>query len=123
MVTKQEKKNIGFGINAPTSSCSGDKHCPFHGNAANIRGRRLSGKVIRAKVQKNALIEIERKTYVPKYERYTRARTRLTVHSPSCIDAKVGDIVTLYETRKISKTKNFVIVAKETALQGKQPVS
>lgn len=113
MATKQEKKDIGFGVVAPDSSCSGDKHCPFHGNTSNIRGRRLAGKVIRAKVQKNALIELERRNYVPKYERYAKARTRLMVHNPGCIDAKIGDIVTVYETRKISKTKNFVIVAKE----------
>ncbi len=45
-----------------------------------------------------------------KYERYEKKRTKLHVHNPECIDANIGDIVRIAETRPISKTKNFVII-------------
>lgn len=107
---KNTKKNVGFNLIPPEKTCAGDRHCPFHGTGSNVRGRSFVGKVLRAKIQKNALVEIEGKRYVPKFERYTKVRTRFMVHNPVCIDAKVGDKVMIYETRKMSKTKNFVIV-------------
>lgn len=106
------QQSIGFNIPYPPESCTGDRQCPFHGGERNIRGRSFVGKVIRAKVQKTAIIEFEGKKYVPKYERYLRTRTRLMVHNPLCIRAREGDVVQVYETRKISKRKNFVIVRK-----------
>ena len=106
---KQTKTTIGFGIECPPKATTPDRKGPFYGER-NIRGRSLVGNVIRAKVQKTAIIEIEGKRYVPKYERYTKTRTRLMVHNPPEINAQEGDLVLVYETRKISKRKNFVIV-------------
>jgi hypothetical protein len=50
---------------------------------------------------------------IPKYERFSTKRTRLKAHNPDCIKAKEGDIVTIMETRPISKTKSFVVIKKE----------
>jgi small subunit ribosomal protein S17 len=36
------------------------------------------------------------------------------VHNPECIHAKEGDMVTVMETRKISKMKSFVIIEKQS---------
>lgn len=74
------------------------------------RGRTFTGTIIKAKAQQTATMEFDRRTYVPKYERYQRARTRLTVHNPPGVDAVRGDIVQVQECRPLSKTKSFVIL-------------
>ncbi len=107
------QKTIGIDVKAPKERCENDKNCPFHGTIG-VRGRAFTGKVIRAKVPKNAVVEWSWNKHIPKYERYEKRRTRLKVHSPACINAAEGDIVKIMETRKISKTKSFVIVEKES---------
>ena len=34
----------------------------------------------------------------------------MRVHNPNCIDADIGEIVVVAETRPLSKTKSFVII-------------
>ncbi|MBM4102677.1 MAG: 30S ribosomal protein S17 [Planctomycetes bacterium] len=46
----------------------------------------------------------------PKYGKYMRRRTRLSVHDPKNIAAK-GDTVEIAECRPISKTKNWRLVS------------
>ncbi len=89
-------------------SCN-DKHCPIH-HGQKVRGRTFEAKVIGASMDKTAKVEWDFLTYVPKYERYSKSRTRLKVHNPACLNVKVGDIVQIGETKKISKTKSFVIM-------------
>lgn len=93
----------------PKAKCEGDKHCPFHGSAV-LRGRQMQGTVVRAKVPRMALVEWSWQHYNRKYERYEKKRTRLQVHSPSCVGAKEGERVKIMESRKISKTKSYIIV-------------
>lgn len=108
-----KKRNIGIEVKEPATVCSGDKNCPFHGNRV-VRGRSLVGKVVSVKTKRNAIIEIERRIPLPKYERFEKRRTRLMVHNPECINAKEKDIVKVMETRKISKMKSFIIIEKLT---------
>ena len=75
------------------------------------RGRTFTGIVVSSKAQKTVVVEWNRRVFVRKYERYQKRRTRLWVHNPECLGIKVDDIVKVMETRKISKTKNFVIIA------------
>ncbi len=105
-----EAKSIGKGIEAPKKSCV-DKNCPFHGEIK-VRGRTFVGTVIASRMQKTATVEWSRKVLIPKYERYTKKRTRIKAHNPDCIKAEDGDIVKIIETRPISKTVTFVIVEK-----------
>jgi len=77
-----------------------------------VHGKIFIGKVVRIRLQKNALVEWERRIYVPKYERYQKHRTRIMAHIPSGIKISEGDIVEIGETRKISKTKNFIVMKK-----------
>ncbi len=114
IILTQEAKEIGFGIKAPKEVCEGDKNCPFHGQR-NVRGRTLSGKVIKAKTPKCVTIECRGYKFIPKYERYKKIRTRVKAHNPECIAATEGDTVKIIETRKISKTKNFVVIGKTEA--------
>jgi len=88
-----------------------DINCPIHGHIK-VRGKLLEGIVIKKKAQKTATIQIERITYNRKYERYLKKRTNYSVHCPECMDINIGDVVLVGETRKISKTKSFVILKK-----------
>jgi len=92
------------------SECN-DKNCPIHGSLK-FRGRTFTEKVVSAKSSKSAIIEINTRHYIPKYERYEKKRKRLQVHNPDCINAKEGDVVKVQECRPISKTKHFVIIKK-----------
>lgn len=86
-----------------------DPKCPFHGHLK-VRGNIFSGTVKSAKSPKTASIERALFRYVPKYERYKKTKSRVYAHNPECINAQEGDTVTIGETRKLSKTKCFVVL-------------
>ena len=102
------KTNEIFGIKGPKKECT-DKKCPFHGNI-NVKKKSFVGTVVLAKMHNSAVIEWTRKIHIPKYERYTKKKTRIVVHNPECIHAKEGDIVKVFATRPLSKTVHHVIV-------------
>ncbi len=87
----------------------GDRRCAKHGSIS-IRGNVFTGKVVSAKPQKTVVVKREITHYVPKYERYKKISSKIAAHNPECISAKEGDIVRIGETRKLSKTKSFVIM-------------
>ena len=89
-------------------SC-GDKKCPIHGKVL-VKPENYTGKVIKKDSSRSATIEWSRRLYIPKFERYEVRRSRIHVHNPACIDAKIGDTVKAMKTRPLSKTKNFAIV-------------
>ena len=102
-------KNVGIGnLEAPKKECN-DEKCPWHGKFK-VRGRLFEGTIVSVRPQKTAIIEREYFHYLPKYERYERRHSRLYAHLPPCIDANVGDIAIIGETRKLSKTKAFVVL-------------
>ena len=70
------------------------------------------GVVVSDGMDKSAVIRRERAVFVPKYERYLKRTSRMSVHSPPCIEAGVGDEVTVMECRPLSKTIAFTIVSK-----------
>lgn len=75
-----------------------------------IRGNIFEGKVISAKANKTVTVERELIQYIPKYERYKKIRSRIKAHNPVSINAKEGDWVKIGETRRISKTKSFIVM-------------
>jgi small subunit ribosomal protein S17 len=89
-------------------ACS-DPRCAEHGSIS-VRGGMFVGKVRSAKAPKTAIVERELIVKIPKYERYKKIRARVYAHNPECINAKENDIVMVGETRKLSKTKSFVIL-------------
>src|SRR3989338_5703161 len=105
-----KSRDIGLDIKAPKESCN-DIHCSFHGNLV-VRGRQFVANVKGTKAQKTAVVEWERLFYLHKYHRYEKRKTKIHVHNPVCIDAKTGEKVLIVECRRISKTKNFVILTK-----------
>jgi len=89
------------------SDCN-DPNCPIHGNIK-VRGAQIIGKVVSNKGKKTVIVEREYTKYIYKYERSLRKRSRIPAHNPQCINAQNGDIVKIGETRRISKTKSFVV--------------
>jgi len=93
-----------------TKTCL-DKNCPVHGQIS-VRGKSIEGVVIRKKSSKTAVIQMKKIRYIRKYERYMKKTIKLPVHCPECMNIEIGDVVLVGETRKISKTKSFVILKK-----------
>ncbi|MDE1870242.1 MAG: 30S ribosomal protein S17 [Candidatus Micrarchaeota archaeon] len=87
-----------------------DPKCAIHGGLK-TRGAEFTGKIVSAKAKKTAIVERDYTRYIYKYERYLRKRSRIPAHNPECIGAKEGDVVKIAESRKLSKTKNFVITS------------
>jgi len=94
-----------------------DRNCPHHGHIK-VRGQTFVGRVVRYRMQKSAIVEWSRIVKIPKYERAFKTKSRVVVHVPECIKVREGDLVRIGETRKISKTKSFVIL--EVLKDGKE---
>ncbi|MCX6772235.1 MAG: 30S ribosomal protein S17 [Candidatus Micrarchaeota archaeon] len=73
------------------------------------RGHIKSGTVVSDRSKKTVVVEYDSLDVFPKYKRYARSKSRLPVHNPDSIGAKLGDIVEVAETRKISKTKSWIV--------------
>lgn len=86
-----------------------DRFCPIHGESK-VHGRVLEATVVSTKSHKTAKVDKVRSFYLTKFERYERRHTKLLVHNPPCINAKVGDEVRIMESRPLSKTKHFIII-------------
>lgn len=75
-----------------------------------VRGNIFEGKVISAKASKTVTVERDITHFIGKYERYKKVKSKIKAHNPLEINAKEGDKVLVGETRRISKTKNFVVI-------------
>ncbi len=85
-----------------------DKKCAVHGQVK-TRGNVFTGQVVSAKADKTVTIQRTVIHYIPKYERYKKVRSKIAAHNPPCMAAAAGDTVRIEETRKLSKTKSFVV--------------
>jgi small subunit ribosomal protein S17 len=110
MVEKNEARNIGLNVKAPTKSCN-DNNCPFHGSLP-VRGQVITGVVSSIKMQNSILVKREYMHFVPKYERYEKRTSSYAAHCPPCMEAKIGDKVRIAECRPLSKTISFVTIEK-----------
>ncbi len=108
-------RNIGIpGVNPPKNKeACGDVNCPFHGTIR-IRGRVLKGVVVNKNSKNTVIIRRDYVKFVKKYQRYERRNVRLACHLPECLtnEINVGDLVRVGESRKISKTKAFIVLEK-----------
>jgi len=89
-----------------------DRDCPFHGKLK-TRGKTFEGKVKR-KFPRRVTIEFERMTYIRKYERYAKSKTKIHARLPECLKDKIniGDIILVKECRPLSKIIHFVVTKK-----------
>lgn len=73
------------------------------------RGHTRTGTVVSDRSKKTVVVEYDSLESFPKYRRYARSKSRLPVHNPESIGARLGDLVEVAETRKISKTKSWIV--------------
>lgn len=73
-------------------------------------GRTFRGKVVSAKMKDTVAVLIERYVKHPKYQKYLRRSTKLLAHDPGNTRAE-GDMVTIRETKPLSKKKHFMVVS------------
>ena len=71
--------------------------------------RTLTGKVVSDKMDKSIVVLIERQVQHPFYGKLIRRSTKLHAHDENNT-AKAGDVVTIKESRPISKTKSWTLV-------------
>jgi len=76
----------------------------------NTQGKTFEGVVVKSAMKDTATVTVERYVKHPKYKKYMRLSKKFLVHDAGNT-AKVGDKVTIKETRPISKRKNFILVA------------
>jgi len=74
--------------------------------------RTLTGKVISDKMDKSIVVMIERRVKHPVYGKYLSKSTKVKAHDESN-ECNEGDLVTIAESRPISKTKSWTLVKVE----------
>ncbi|XP_076471494.1 small ribosomal subunit protein uS17-like [Babylonia areolata] len=106
-------RNVGLGFKTPRDAVNGtyiDKKCPFTGNVS-IRGRILTGVVLKMKMQRTIVIRREYLHYVKKYNRFEKRHKNMSVHLSPCFkDVALGDVVTVGECRPLSKTVRYNVL-------------
>lgn len=75
-----------------------------------VRGGTFVGRVVSNKMDKSATVRWEYAEKVPKFERYERRNTKISVHVPEGVELEEDDRVRVGETRPISKTKSHVVL-------------
>lgn len=71
--------------------------------------RKMTGRVVKAKMQKTVVVECVTSTRDRLYGKYVRSRTRYKAHDETN-QYRVGDEVEIQEHRPISRDKRFVVV-------------
>jgi small subunit ribosomal protein S17 len=71
--------------------------------------KRFTGTVVRDKMDKTVIVAVPRFVKHPKYQKFYKQTKTFKVHDETNAH-KVGDKVTIEETRPISKDKNFTII-------------
>jgi len=73
------------------------------------KGREVTGRVISDKMNKTITVLVERRVRHPIYGKYQTRSTKLHAHDENN-ECKMGDLVTVQETRPLSRTKTWKLV-------------
>jgi small subunit ribosomal protein S17 len=71
--------------------------------------RQLTGTVVSDKMDKTITVMTERRVKHPIYGKYTTKSSKLKAHDEKN-ECKAGDVVTICESRPLSKSKTWVLV-------------
>ena len=83
-------------------------------NSVTAQGKTFQGTVVKTAMKDTCTVEVSRYVQHPKYKKYYTASKKFLVHDAGNA-AKVGDKVTIRETRPISKRKRFIIASIDKA--------
>ncbi len=75
----------------------------------NKSARTATGRVVSDKMDKTVVVLIERRVKHPIYGKYISKSTKLKAHDETN-ECKIGDLVTIKETRPLSKTKSWTLL-------------
>ena len=68
----------------------------------------ITGKVVSNSMEKTVTVSIERRLRHPLYNKYIYKTTKILVHDEEMV-SKVGDIVSIRESKPISKNKSWIL--------------
>jgi len=71
--------------------------------------RVVTGRVVSDRMDKTATVLIDRIVRHPMYGKYIRRSTKLHVHDENN-ECRIGDTVTIRQTRPMSKTKSWALI-------------
>ncbi len=71
--------------------------------------RQVTGKVVSDKMDKTVTVLIERRVKHPIYGKYVSKSSKLKAHDENN-ECKAGDVVTIQESRPLSKSKSWTLV-------------
>lgn len=71
--------------------------------------KKFVGVVVSDKMKNTAVVLVERYVKHPRYGKYIRHRKRYKAHDPGNVK-RVGEKVTIQETKPISKDKRFIVI-------------
>lgn len=71
----------------------------------------LKGNVVSTKMQKTVVVEVERVYRHPIYKKTIKKHKKYKAHNET-LELAVGDVVTIEETRPISKDTHFKVISK-----------
>ena len=71
--------------------------------------RTLLGKVVSNKMDKTVVVQTQRRVKHPIYGKYVTKSTKLHAHDENN-ECAIGDMVTIRESRPVSKTKSWALV-------------
>ena len=74
-----------------------------------VTARTVSGKVISDKMDKTITVKIDRRVKHPVYGKIISRTTKIKAHDEENV-CNLGDVVTIKETRPLSKTKSWTLV-------------
>ena len=73
-------------------------------------GRVLSGRVVSDKMDKTITVLVERRVKHPVYGKYITRSSKVHAHDEKN-ECRAGDLVTVRETRPLSRTKTWTLVS------------
>tara|TARA_Y100000780_G_C13686373_1_gene417845 strand:+ start:2080 stop:2352 length:273 start_codon:yes stop_codon:yes gene_type:complete len=68
----------------------------------------ITGKVVSNSMEKTITVSIQRRLRHPLYNKYIYKTTKILVHDEQMV-SKVGDIVSIQESKPISKNKSWIL--------------
>lgn len=72
--------------------------------------RTKTGKIVSNVQAKTLIIEVTTSKIHPKYKKSYKVSKKFYAHNPENKKFEIGEVVTIYETKPISKTKRWTIV-------------